>query len=388
MIIKHANILYVRDISKLGGVECYVYEVVKKYRDLDIAVCCLSCDIKQEQRLTKYCRVYRLKKDDIIKCDVCIINYDTSQLDKIQAKAIYMVFHADYSHGAYQTFPVFDKRITGYISITKHIQQAMYKKFGIKSTVHYNPLTVEPPAKRLVLVSATRLSFVKGKDRMQKLADALTKANVNFIWYVFTNDTDEIKNQNVIFLKPRLDVRYWISKADYVVQLSDTEGLSYTINEALYYNVPVIVTPLPYLNEIGVEDNKNALILDFNCKNIDSIVERIEKPLKFKFEQLEDNYDKLFKASKSKYKEELERMVTVKVTQRFTDIKHNLTRNAGDEFMEELDRANQICNAGYGIIVKNEIIETAKKEEPKEKAVKEKVVKAKKETAKKNAKVK
>lgn len=336
--------------------------------------------------MSQYCRVYRLKKDDIVKCDVCIINYDTSTLDQIQAKAIYMVFHADYSHSAYKYYPIFDERITGYISITKHIQKEMFKKFGIKSMVHYNPLTIEPPKKRLTLVSATRLSVVKGKDRMRQLADALTKANVNFIWYVFTNDTNAIDNPNVIFLKPRLDVRYWISNADYVVQLSDTEGLSYTINEALYYNVPIIVTPLPYLSEIGVEDNKNALIMDFNCNNIDSIVKRINKPLKFKFEQLDDKYNELFKKSKSKYKEEMQNMVTVKVTQRFTDCKHNITRKAGEEFIEELDRANQICNAGYGIIIKNEIVETTKKSEPKEKAIKEKVVK--KETTRKNAKSK
>lgn len=336
--------------------------------------------------MSQYCRVYRLKKDDIVKCDVCIINYDTSTLDQIQAKAIYMVFHADYSHSAYKNYPIFDERITGYISITKHIQKEMFKKFGIKSMVHYNPLTVEPPKKRLTLVSATRLTFVKGKDRMQKLADALTKANVNFIWYVFTNDTNAIDNPNVIFLKPRLDVRDWIVKADWGVQLSDTEGLSYFINECLYYNVPVIVTPLPYLDEIGVRDNENALIMDFNCSNIKDIVSRIKKPLKFKFEQLDDNYNELFKKSKSKYIKEMHKMVTIKVSKRFMDTKHNITRNIGDEFVEDLDRANQIVNAGYGIVIKNEIIETAKKVTPKEKSIKEKVIK--KETKTKNAKVK
>ena len=79
-------------------------------------------------------------------------------------------------------------------------------------------------------------------------------------------------------------------------------------------------------------------------------------------------------------------MVTIKVSKRFMDTKHNVTRNIGDEFVEDLDRANQIVNAGYGIVIKNEIIETAKKVTPKEKSIKEKVIK--KETKTKNAKVK
>ena len=38
MEIKHANIFYVRNIHAIGGVETYVYELAKKYKDYDIAV--------------------------------------------------------------------------------------------------------------------------------------------------------------------------------------------------------------------------------------------------------------------------------------------------------------------------------------------------------------
>ena len=37
-VIKHTNIIYMPTISALGGIETYVYELVKKYDYLDIAV--------------------------------------------------------------------------------------------------------------------------------------------------------------------------------------------------------------------------------------------------------------------------------------------------------------------------------------------------------------
>ena len=56
--IKHANIFYVRDICAIGGVETYLYELVKKYKDYDIAVVCKTIAPEQRKRLSKYCHVY------------------------------------------------------------------------------------------------------------------------------------------------------------------------------------------------------------------------------------------------------------------------------------------------------------------------------------------
>lgn len=128
--ISHNNIFYVRDISKIGGVETFVYEMAKKYKYLDIAVCFKSGNVQQLERIEQYCPTYKIMPGDMIQCKICIINYDTSILDQICPDAkIYMVFHADYSASCYKTFPIFDKRIHGYISITKHIQEKMQEIF-------------------------------------------------------------------------------------------------------------------------------------------------------------------------------------------------------------------------------------------------------------------
>ena len=209
--------------------------MVKKYKDLDIAVVYKTANYKQLERLKKYCFTYQHTNEDII-CKVAIINYDTSIIDYItpniwkdnakDGEGIFQTVHADYEHSAYSWRPPTDKRIKAYITITKHIDQSFKKLVGVENTIQgYNPI-VDEEDNKIILVSATRLSMIKGKDRMLKLANALDKNGIDYIWYIFTNDKNEIKNNNIVWMSPRLDVRHWIKKADYLVQLSDTERRS------------------------------------------------------------------------------------------------------------------------------------------------------------------
>lgn len=353
MEIKHNNIIYVSDISIIGGVETYVYELVKKYHNLDIAVVYKSIHPTQLQRIRKYCPAYKFDGQDII-CKVAIINYDTTIIPFIKEGKIYQGIHADYENPSYGNIKVpQDKRVYQYIAITEHIAESFKRMTGNENIiVGYNPLTIEDE-KTLVLVSATRLSKVKGKDRMIKLAQALDKAGINYIWYVFTNDIDNVNLPNFIYMKPRLDVSKWISKADYLVQLSDTEACSYAINEALYRNIPVIVTPLPYLEEIGVEDGKNAYIMKFDCSNIEYIVNNIQNVPKFQFKKLPDSYNKILAKGKSKYEEKRKTLVKFQCTRPYKDLELQQRKSPDDEPYEvTLERAEYLRDVlGVGIIL-------------------------------------
>lgn len=336
-VIKHANIIYMPHISALGGIETYVYEMVKKYKDLDIAVVSKICDPAQARRIRKYCKLY-IHTNQEIDCKVAIINYDTSIISYIKEGAkIYETIHGDYTNiEVYKgKLPPDHPRLTGFIAITD------YLKNGIKELLHtdkeillcYNPLTVEK-RKCLTLVSATRLHKTKGKDRMQKLVTALDNAGIDYIWYIITGDIGGITSPNVIFIPNRLDVWKWIDKADYVVLLSDSEACSYTLSEALYRNIPIITTPLPYLEEIGVKDGVNSYILNFDCSNINHIVENIENVPKFKFEKMEDGYSDIFAKSKSHYNYEniMYKVVAIEcfTIEKFTELK-NIVRKGPDE---------------------------------------------------------
>ena len=360
IMIEHENILYIRDISPLGGVETFIWEMLKKYNKYDIAVVYKTADKKQLERLKQYCMCYQ-HINQKIKCKVAIINYDVSIVDFIDKGAdIYQVIHGDYTNPVYTWKPLTHPRIKQYIGVTKYVADGFKKMMKCENTTYgYNPLTIEPNEKLITLVSATRLSKIKGKDRMIQLANALDNEGIKYIWYVFTNDNNAISSPNVIYMKPRLDVGIWLEKADYVVQLSDTEACSYTINEALYRNIPVIVTPLPYLEEIGVKDGLNAWVLKFDCSNLNHIVKNIKNIPKFKFKQLEDKYDELLSHTPSHFKED--KIMKVKVEALDTYEMFNVTDSglgrvpkAGEQFEVTKERLNVLLgnNAGGRVYVK------------------------------------
>lgn len=85
MTIEHDNIIYISNISKLGGVESFAYYMAKKYRHLDICVLCKQIDINQMERLRQFCPVYVHRGEDI-KCKTIIINYDTSIIDYVKER--------------------------------------------------------------------------------------------------------------------------------------------------------------------------------------------------------------------------------------------------------------------------------------------------------------
>jgi len=383
-MIEHENIFYIRDLSEIGGVETFIWEMVKKYQKYDIAVVYKTAHKKQLERLQNLCMCYK-HTTQRIKCKTAIINWDTSIIDYIEDGAdIYQTIHGDYSNPVYTWRPLTHPRIKQYICITKHVLKTFSELMKVDNVIlGYNPLTIDPEDKLLILVSATRLSPIKGKARMEKLGNALNDAGINYIWYVFTNDTEAIKNDNIVYMKPRLDVGKWISKADYVVQLSDTEACSYTINEALYRNIPVITTPLPYLEEIGVKDGINSYILDFDCKNMNHIVDNIMNIPKFEFKQLKDSYDKLLSHKPSHFKEDKYMKVKVEALdtyEKFNVIDYELGRvpKAGEQFEVSKERFNVLSGNNELGKVFVKIVEPVKPEVKKATLPKKKETKRKK----------
>ena len=117
---------------------------------------------------------------------------------------------------------------------------------------------------------------------MIKLAKILKENNIRFRWTIFTDLNLYIKKpievEEVIYMKPSYDFTDYIKEADYGVQLSDTEGYSYFINECLQQGTPVICTNFPSAIE-SVENEINGYILDMelNNLNLDKILNNIPK---------------------------------------------------------------------------------------------------------------
>lgn len=367
MEINHANIFYVRDIHKIGGVETYVYELAKKYKDYDNAVVCKSIALEQLKRLKKYCKVY-IHKNEQINCKVIITNWDTSIFDYVNEDAKkYTVLHTDYSNPTERLGIPQDRPDITYIGITESSKKAFEDITGIDRTILCrNPYELEVDKPVLTLLSATRLSQIKGGDRMLKLANTLNNLGINYIWYIIT--TDEYsknpiwKNKNVVHIPNRLDVGSFMRKADWYVQLSECEGDSYSLKEALYRGLPIVVCELPYFKEIGIEEGKNALFYNLNNSNVLEVAEKMRQPLKFNFNKIQDGYNEILDKTKSYYKEEKEMKARVKALKKFETIRdseRNVYPKEGEEWITSKERAE--------ILVENEvaeIVEIIKEETP------------------------
>lgn len=377
MEINHANIFYVRDIHKIGGVETFVYELAKKYKDYDIAVVCKNIAPEQRKRLKKNCKVY-VHKNEKINCKVIITNWDTSIYDYVNENAKkYTVLHTDYSNPTEKLGLPKDKLDITYIGITNSSKKAFEEITGIDRTILCrNPYELEEDKPILTLLSATRLSAIKGGDRMLKLADTLESLEINFIWYVIT--TDEYKNnpiwnnKNVVHIPNRLDVGSFMKKADWYVQLSICEGDSYSLKEALYRGLPIVVCDLPYFKEIGIKDNENALFYNADNSNVVDVAERMRDPLKFKFKKIEDGYMNIIDKTKSYYKEEEEMKAKVKciMPRGYNDLELKRKINCGEEYIVEKERAEYLAENNAV-----EILEPIKEEKTKKKTTTRKTTK-------------
>lgn len=338
------TIVYYGHIFRIGGVETFFYELARKYADRDITMLYKSGDPEQLQRLGRY---IRLKKWDEkpISCRQAIFGYswEPRDLDLIRAEEYIQVIHADFGALKNVIRPKLDPRFR-YLAVSENNAVEWEKLTGIRPEVCYNPITVDKPQKVLHLISATRLGHEKGVARMQKLAKALDDAGVRYVWTIYTDSTARFDSPNVILAPSRLDVRDYVADADYLVQLSDTEGYPYSLLEALCLGTPVIVTDLPSNPDSQVVDGVNAWVLPFDMSEIP--VEKIAKGLKrFKYKPREDGWGKILVPSVSSWSEERGKTVTVEAVVKYLDLElnkvfepgqtHECTRDRGEDLEQK-----------------------------------------------------
>ena len=322
------NVLYFRHINSIGGIETFYYYLAKKYKDWDITIYYITGDSEQIKRLRKYVRVKKYNGEKII-CNKIFFNFNLDIIDNVEAKEYIQIAHGDYKSMGIK--PNTHPKITKYLGVSKQVCDTFKEVTGYDVGLIYNPVEIDEPKKVLNLISATRLTKEKGKNRIIKLAQMLDDAGIPYLWTIFTNDTNEINNRNIIYMKPRLDIINYIANADYLVQLSDNEGYCYSVIESLLVGTPVIVTECPVFKELGVINEVNGWILDFDLKNvpIDKIYNNV---LKFKYEKKEEHWNEIFEPGESTYKEELKMKYKVKALINFNDMEENEHRKIGDEF--------------------------------------------------------
>ena len=240
---EYNNILYFANLNVIGGVESCFYYIAKKYSNIaDITVFYRNGDIKQLQRLRKLVRVKKFNNQKI-KCKKLFVNYTLDILDYVEAEEKIEIIHGDLK--AMGKPPKLDPRIDRYVGVSQRVCDSFKELTGTDCELCYNPIEIDRPKKMLKLISLTRLTKEKGKNRMKKLASILDANEIPFEWDVYTNDSAKIDNPNIFYKEPTLDVASRIIEYDYLVQLSDHEAFCYSAIEAL------ILRSSGYFNEMS-----------------------------------------------------------------------------------------------------------------------------------------
>lgn len=271
------NVFYFKLINAIGGVESWLYYLSKLYKNM--VVYYKDGDPKQIERLSKNIEVHKYN-GGVIKCENFFCMYNPDIINNVEAKEYINIIHSDYKE--VHITPVVHEKFTKTIAVSQRVADSYKELTGIDCEVIYNPVAIDKPKPLLKLISATRLTREKGKERMERLGKILNQKGIQYQWLVFTNDIKVIDNENVVYMSPRLDITSYMADSDYLVQLSDCEAYCYSVVEMLTLGKPVIVTDLPVYKEIGINDEMSIkLPLDFKDIDIDKINKLKGKKVKY-----------------------------------------------------------------------------------------------------------
>ena len=338
----NTNIFYFHTLNSIGGIESFFYQLGLKYgKEYDITVYYRSADIQQVERLSKVVRVRRFRDGQTIRCKRAFLCFSLDIINSIQAEEYYQVLHGDYA--TIGVFPDKNPKIQKRIAVSEVVRDSYRKYLGENSVVSYNPYTPIKPRRVLRLISATRLTAEKGYQRMITLAEQLDEANIPFAWDIYTDSNKRFDNPSIVCRKPRLDILDYIAEADYLVQLSDTEGYCYSIVEALSVGTPVIVTDFKVVPEIGVKHGVNGFVLPMTmeCTPVNDIYRGLKK---FKYVPPEDRWGELLAPGTGE--EEDRSIVCIRCKKVYWDIEFERNMQYGERWEVPMARAEKLLDLG------------------------------------------
>ncbi len=282
--------IYISNYNVIGGVERFVENFCKRIsKHYDIT---LLFDWVENNDLlfdiSDYVDVIKINKSNKYNFDYFVNStaWGFSPYNNIEAEKVVQVVHADYRHVISNWNFKYEKhkKTTHHVCVGEIVKQAFeeatpYKCDAIIYNLLDNSIRLEPKVKnkKLHLVTLSRLSGEKGFTRMLNLSNQLDVKKIPYIWNVYGNTKHEFaqkivkkfsKSPNVIFKGVTREPFKEINKADYLVQLSDTEGFAYSVYEAMQVKTPCIITPFASGKE-QIQDGINGYIVPFDMMNID-----------------------------------------------------------------------------------------------------------------------
>lgn len=284
------------------------------------------------QEMQSYCSVQKMDFKQRYSCDIFISAsaWGKSAFDVIDAKCYVQTVHADYriiiSGWAFKYLK--HAKTTHHVCVGEIVKEAFeeatpYKCDAVIHNLLDNTQIYEKKIKNkdLTLITCSRLSGEKGFDRMLQMAKQMDALSIPYTWNIFGDDSHVFGKgllkkfeccKNVFFKGITTEPFKEINKADYLVQLSDTEGFAYSVYEAMQVKTPCIITPFASGKE-QITHGVNGYIVPFDMSGIDYVLIQKRKLKVPKFEELgkEEHWNTFFKDALIWHKENT---MTVRIT--------------------------------------------------------------------------
>lgn len=277
-------LLYQDCLYKIGGIETFMYNFSKKFKDENITISSKQISDEQILRLSKYANFILDDNSMRYNYDVAILGNCSSEsvIYRLNANKIYQMIHADWSEmvklDMYHNYKwVKNPKIDEIICVSDTAKEGLKKQMGYDSKVIYNVLDDEVEKNPMrVFITLSRATKEKGIERVIEMAKRFKEEGKNFVWYLCCSleqaspfIREEIKQiPEFVIVPPAYSNKNFIRKCDYLVQLSDTESFCYSAFEALQREVPVILTDFPEAKKI-VDDGENGYLINMDLSNLD-----------------------------------------------------------------------------------------------------------------------
>lgn len=344
-------VLYLSQSHIVGGIETFLVSFcnqMKSYYDIVVVYDSMASNLLY--KLSSCVKVLKNDYKNMISCDSLIM---VRILDNIPPNIKYKKC-IRMAHCIKQEPSWIIKKDCDFVV---NVSQASKDSFGEEaagSTVIHNLTYSEENERCLLLVSAIRVGAVDklGNDyRCVQFAQKLNALKIPFIWIYFGDKPMPKTPDNMLYGGLKENMRPYIRRADYLVQLSGSEAFSYSLLESLEEHTPVIVTPLEQNKDMKIVDGENAYVFPFEVSEwTDDMIKRIVQIPQFEYkhdnEAIVKQWRTLLGKSKPKGNYKPISQVEVIVSQEYFDLQLKETLKPKEKRIMPLQRAIELKEKG------------------------------------------
>lgn len=348
--LKAQIVIYRRHINKVGGLITFMNNFIDSFgSEYDIIIACENIEEQRRQQLSKKVRVAAGNKPII--CDnLIVLSFLDHMPGHITAEKTIRMCHACRTDKSWHIPEDYDELI--------YVSRTAMESFGVTDGQVLHNIIHKKTKDTLLLMSATRLPAEdKGdiENRMRTLANMLNAAEIPFLWLNFSDGKLPNPPKNFYNVGVTHDMQSYMSKATYVVSLSDSECWSYTVLESLMAGTPLICTPFPSAFEMGIKDGVNAHVVPFDMNfDVRTLLEVPQFDFEYDNEQIIKEWKKIFGKPKPKPIKKPEKIVMTKVIGDYHDVQLDADMKRGQHIQMTLSRAREVESAGFIKIIRGD----------------------------------